>query len=167
VDANATSLSRTGSIAVADQTFKITQSLNQPPVANAGSDLSVTIGATANFSAAGSSDPDGTIASYQWDFGDGNTGSGVSVSHIYGFLGVYTATLTVTDNLGATGTDTALATIVALPDLTPPSVSLVVSGSPNVSGIVNLSATAIDNVGVAKVEFYRDGTTLVGDDAYE
>ncbi|MCK6472053.1 MAG: S8 family serine peptidase [Planctomycetes bacterium] len=59
-----------------------------------------------NFSGAGSSDADGTIASYAWTFGDGGTSSGVSVSHTYTGIGTFTARLTVTDNKGATGTAT-------------------------------------------------------------
>src|SRR6266404_1524618 len=43
-------------------------------------------------------------------------------------------------------------------DTTPPTVVLSVSGSPNVGGTIALNVTALDNVGVAKVEFYRDGT---------
>jgi PKD repeat protein len=55
------------------------------------------------FSGAGSSDPDGSISSYAWIFGDGATGSGISVNHTYAAAGNYSATLTVTDNRGATG----------------------------------------------------------------
>jgi len=51
---------------------------------------------------AGSFDSDGSIVSYQWNFGDGSTGSGATVSHTYQNPGSYTATLTVTDNRGAT-----------------------------------------------------------------
>ncbi len=52
-----------------------------------------------------SSDPDGTIASYQWAFGDGTTATGVSPEpHLYATPGTYNVTLTVTDNSGLTGT---------------------------------------------------------------
>jgi PKD repeat protein len=60
-------------------------------------------GLTASFDAAASSDLDGTITSYAWDFGDGNVGTGVSPVHAYAASGTYDVTLTVTDNLGATG----------------------------------------------------------------
>jgi hypothetical protein len=46
-------------------------------------------------------DPDGTVISYAWDFGDGQTGTGPAIDHVYVTPGVYIATLTVTDNLGA------------------------------------------------------------------
>lgn len=51
-----------------------------------------------SFDASGSYDPDGNISSYKWDFGDNSTGSGIKVSHTYQEKGVYSATLTVTDN---------------------------------------------------------------------
>jgi len=57
----------------------------------------------ADFNASGSYDPDGSIVSYSWDFGDGTTGSGVTVSHIYPYEGTFLVTLTVTDDSGKTG----------------------------------------------------------------
>jgi len=51
----------------------------------------------------GSYDPDGTI-SCNWDFGDGKTGSGEIVDHVYTESGNYDVTLTVTDNEGNTNT---------------------------------------------------------------
>lgn len=51
-------------------------------------------------------DYDGTIVSYQWDFGDGETGSGVIVAHQYAAPGRYSVTLTVTDDDGATHSTT-------------------------------------------------------------
>jgi PKD repeat protein len=69
--------------------------------------------ATAAFDASASIDPDGTIASYAWTFGDGTAGSGVSTSHTYATSGTYTVTLVVTDNRGATGTVDHSVTVVA------------------------------------------------------
>src|SRR5207237_4773690 len=127
------------------------------------SDLSVTLGSTTAFNGSASRDPDGTISSYQWSFGDGYTSSGVSVSHTYTGLGLYTVTLTVTDNLGATASDTALVTVLALADTTPPTVSLTTPASGStLSSMVTLSANASDNVGVARVEYYCDTTIALG-----
>jgi LysM repeat protein len=55
------------------------------------------------FDASGSSDADGTIRTFEWDFGDGETGAGQNVTHGYGSTGTFEATLTVTDNCGTTG----------------------------------------------------------------
>ena len=52
--------------------------------------------------ASGSSDPDGSIAAWQWAFGDGATANGAVATHTYAAPGKYTVTLTVKDNLGAT-----------------------------------------------------------------
>ena len=49
-------------------------------------------------------DPDGSIVHWTWSFGDGTSGSGQQVTHTYAEAGVYTVTLTVTDNFGATHT---------------------------------------------------------------
>jgi subtilisin family serine protease/PKD repeat protein len=57
---------------------------------------------TVQFDASTSVDNDGAIASYAWDFGDGTAASGALVSHNYTQPGLYTATLTVTDNSGLT-----------------------------------------------------------------
>jgi len=68
-----------------------------------------------HFDASESHDPDGTIVSYSWDFGDGNTATGVTASHSYPASGTYTVTLTVTDNDGATDSITATKTVMNRP----------------------------------------------------
>ena len=50
----------------------------------------------------GSSDSDGSVVSWVWDFGDGSSGSGVQASHEYASAGTYAVTLTVSDDKGAT-----------------------------------------------------------------
>ena len=59
-----------------------------------------------DFDASGSNDPDGSIASYVWDFGDSNSNTGAQVTHTYAAGGSYFVTLTVTDNGGATDEQT-------------------------------------------------------------
>jgi PKD repeat protein len=67
----------------------------------------------ASFDAAGSSDSDGTVASYAWDFGDGASGTGVSPVHTYAQAGTYTIALTVKDDDGASGLLTRTVTVKA------------------------------------------------------
>lgn len=65
------------------------------------------------FNGSGSSDPDGSIASYAWNFGDGTSGSGATPGKSYSTGGTYAVTLTVTDNGGATGSTTQNVTVSA------------------------------------------------------
>ena len=69
------------------------------------STTSARISETITFDASESNDPDGTIDSYAWDFGDDTSDSGEVVTHAYSAEGNYTVTLTVTDNQNLTGTD--------------------------------------------------------------
>ena len=66
-----------------------------------------------SFNGSASSDPDGTISSYTWNFGDGTSGSGATVSKTYASGGTRTVTLTVTDNGGATGSTSQAVTVTA------------------------------------------------------
>jgi PKD repeat protein len=77
--------------------------INLPPTAVINGPVSGLVGETLSFSGSDSSDSDGSIVSYAWDFGDGMTGKGVTVTHSYSATGSYTVTLTVTDNGGLTG----------------------------------------------------------------
>ncbi|WP_310600900.1 PKD domain-containing protein [Desulfobulbus sp.] len=71
---------------------------------------------TVTFDGGGSSDSDGTISTYIWNFGDGSTASGKSVSHTYTLKASFAATLQVTDDKGATGiSSVAIATNVEPP----------------------------------------------------
>ncbi|QTE28898.1 LamG-like jellyroll fold domain-containing protein [Pengzhenrongella sicca] len=83
---------------------------NQDPVASFASTadgLSVSVDASA------SADPDGSIAGYDWTFGDGGTATGVTATHAYAAAGTYTVTLTVTDSGGATATAQGDVTVTA------------------------------------------------------
>ncbi|MBL8299252.1 MAG: PKD domain-containing protein [Rhodanobacteraceae bacterium] len=76
-------------------------STNLPPVARANGPYSGSAGVDIAFSSAGSSDPDGSISSYNWDFGDGGSSAAANPVHRYTAAGNYAVTLTVTDNKGA------------------------------------------------------------------
>ncbi|HDS29173.1 MAG TPA: PKD domain-containing protein, partial [Candidatus Acetothermia bacterium] len=68
-----------------------------------------------SFDGSGSSDPDGSIVSYAWEFGDGTTGTGVSPTHTYVSSGTYSVKLTVTDNQSATHSVTQTVNVAATP----------------------------------------------------
>ena len=94
--------------------------LNQAPIALANADTtSGTAPLTLNFSSADSSDPDssGSITAYLWLFGDGASSTEPNPKHTYNSAGQFTATLTVTDNLGASDTATLLLEVAAPPVL--------------------------------------------------
>jgi PKD repeat protein len=82
------------------RSVEVTVVANQAPVADV--DVSENY-LEVNVSGEGSNDVDGTIESYEWDFGDGNTATGMTASHTYGVEGTYTIELTVTDDRGLTG----------------------------------------------------------------
>lgn len=87
---------------------------NQPPSAKIqGAPLSGTAGQPISLSSAGSADPDGSITSYLWTFGDGTSSTLANPSHSYASAGTYTVNLKVTDNQGASGNAISTATITA------------------------------------------------------
>jgi chitodextrinase len=102
---------------------------NKPPVSNPGGPYSGKQGTAVVFDGANSSDPDGAIASYSWDFGDGTTGTGATPSKIYSKTGTFTVRLSVTDDKGATASATTTASITF----------------PAPAAPTNLTATALDS----------------------
>jgi PKD repeat protein len=86
-------------------------STNQNPIADPNGPYTGTVGEAVQFDGSGSSDPDGSVAAYLWDFGDGNTATGVNPTHTYATASLFTVTLTVTDDDGADDSATTTATI--------------------------------------------------------
>ncbi len=106
-----------------------------------------------SFDGSGSSDSDGTIVSYDWNFGDGASDSGVNVSHSYADGGDFDVSLTVTDDGGASNTSTR--TITVVDPNGGPSISL--TASVNNRGRVTLNwSGAVGN----RVDVYRNGSFL-------
>ena len=86
---------------------------NTPPVADSGGPYSGITNQTITFDASSSYDSDigDSISSYEWTFGDGCNGNGVSHSHTYSSEGRYNVTLTVTDSHGSQTSETTYADI--------------------------------------------------------
>ena len=102
-----------------------------------------------SFSALLSSDPDGTIASYEWAFGDQSFTTGALVQHIYQNAGSYTATLTVTDDRGAKATVSKI--VLIKPDLIGPVLSNINPASGTEINANNLILTGESNEALSKV----------------
>jgi len=104
---------------------------------------------TCSFDASASSDSDGSIASYSWSFGDGNSASTVAAANTYAANGSYSVSLTVTDNEGATNTTSQVVTVSDGNE--PPPADITLSGTRAGNGrsiTLNWSGAAGTNVDV-------------------
>mgnify|MGYP000120861684 CR=1 FL=1 len=124
-------------------------SVNQPPVAVANaSPASGTAPLAVSFDGSGSSDPDGTIASYAWDFGDGSGASTqMNPSYTFSSPGTYSAQLTVTDNDNATATDNVTITVTSVP-----------------SGFMYVAAQTVTRVSLPGNKIAAEDVVLIKDD---
>ncbi len=123
------------------------------------------VGETVTFNASSSSDPDGTIVSYGWDFGDSRMGGGVITSHPYASNATYNVRLTVTDNnsLGATAYQNVVVQAPP-PGPRPPIADFVASPSPTIPGsLVTFDASAsFDPNGTIASYTWKFGDSTVG-----
>ncbi|MEM9290996.1 MAG: PKD domain-containing protein [Acidobacteriota bacterium] len=126
-------------------------SQDDPPVASFTFSCN---GLTCSFNGSGSTDDNG-IASYQWFFGDGAQGSGVTTQHTYASANTYSVRLRVTDNAGQSDDQVRSVTVSGCGDTTLPNVSHQGSLPAYVWDEFTLRANASDNVGVTRVDFYR------------
>ena len=104
-----------------------------------------------NFDATSSYDPDGTIVSYNWEFGDYTTGSGATTSHTFG-VGTYPVRLTVTDDDGRSGSVTHVITVTGTPSA-PTGLTKVGSGCCDTYGDFSWNAVP----GAQEYEVFLDG----------
>ena len=130
---------------------------NQPPTAaftSSAADL------TALFDGSASADPDGTVASYAWSFGDGSpAGTGVRPSHSYASAGTYPVRLTVTDDKGASAVVSHDVTVTAPPPVNQPPAAAFTSSAAGLVASFDGSASADPDGTVASYAWsFGDGS---------
>ena len=117
------------------------ESGTQPPIAAiAGPAGAVSEGDGFSLSAAGSVDPNGSIVSYTWDFGDGGSADGISVTHAYAQDGSYTVRLTVVDDQGLEDVATFEVTVANVA----PVLAAIPDGSLNTGATYSVSGSFTD-----------------------
>lgn len=137
--------------------------VNQAPIADAGSSQLVS-SSKVSFDGTASKDLDGIIVKYEWDFGDGSSGSGPKPAHIYGNPGTYTVKLTVNDDSNTSNSidadeTTVIVNSAPIADAGPP-----LTGTPGEEVTFNGSYSS-DADGEIREFFWNfgDGQTAVGD----
>ena len=127
-----------------------------PPTAviNVLPDVTGTAPFTVVFDASGSTDVGSGIVSYEWDFGDETTGTGITVNHTYENSGLYFVTLTVTDLYGNQGYKTETITV------TKPEIEITVRANPEftVPGGTSVITAVVTNKVTG--DFVSDGTIV-------
>jgi len=153
------------------------------PIAEAGTNQTVVTDNTVNFNAEGSSDNIG-ITRYEWDFGDGTTGTGKTTTHTYKEPGNYLVTLTVEDDAENTATDSCMITVehseIAAEEVErePPSFSSVAQVALVTTAAVAASAAAASSGAVGQTinsavsrlpipDWLKDFLELYGEDVFE
>ncbi|NNE34804.1 MAG: PKD domain-containing protein, partial [Rhodothermales bacterium] len=109
-----------GAVNASTVTITVVGGGNQSPSASfVATPLSGNAPLTVTGDASASTDPDGSIVSHSWDFGDGVTGSGETISHTYLTAGTFTLMLTVTDNDGQVSTTSQTVRVNSASNLAP------------------------------------------------
>jgi len=137
-----------------------TNQTNAPPVADASfSQRTGFIGSFVILNGSGSYDADGFLTRWFWDFGDGTQGTGERTIHAYQAFGVYTVVLTVTDDKGASGTDSILIDIgIANYPPTKPVIAGTRIGTKHIIYTYTVSATDPENDFLQYRMSWGDGT---------
>jgi PKD repeat protein len=137
---------------------------NQPPVALIAAPSQTQVGMLTTLDGSGSVDPDGSIIRYAWNFGDGSAWNGMTVNKVYTQTGVYTITLTVTDNAGANGQALHVITVEPPPAGNAPPTAVIsgpgMAGGPPQQPLTFSAATSSDSDGsiVQYIWDFGDGT---------
>jgi len=120
-----------------------------------------------SFNASGSSDSDGSIAAYSWDFGDNSSASGVITSYSYSPAGTYKVTLTVTDDDGAVGRTFHEFTVSD--GIEPPAADITLSATRSINNreiTINWTGAQGGNVDVYVNDTYNNTTSNDGSNTY-
>ena len=121
------------------------------------------VGESVQLSVSGDSDPDGDPLTYAWEFGDGGTGTGKSVSHAYNSAGSFTATVTVSDGKKSA---TASGSVTIKANSAPNAGSVTVSAATALAGtnvtFSSVGASDADNDPLTYNWAFSDGTTATG-----
>jgi len=134
--------------------------VNTPPTAYfTASPMSGQAPLEVDFDALGSSDIDGSIASYSWDFGDSKTGDVEKLTHTYKTPGKYYPTLTVTDNLGLSNTYSSEISVSAFPTLSVSLASSPISMGVDQSSTITITVTGTDGVPISDAFIILDSTS--------
>ncbi len=145
---------------------------NQPPVANAGPNQTVTdtngnSTESVTLNGSGSSDPDGNIVSYVWREGATTVGSGATPTVVLA-VGAHTLILTVTDDDGATGTDNVVITVQSAP---PPADTVAITkatyNSRNRQLVVEATSTGAPGVSLTAYNMSTGSPVPLGPLAYD
>ena len=145
------------------------QPTNQAPnAAFSVSNLNPTVGTSVRFDASASYDPDGSIARYEWSFGDGSIATGRTINHTYRSAGSYNVTLTVTDNRGATSAVSRTINVQAPANQAPIASFSMTPSNPNVGETVRFTSNSFDNDGYISQQrwSFGDGSSGFGSTAY-
>jgi hypothetical protein len=137
---------------------------NKKPIADvsAGEPYQGFVNATILFNGSRSSDPDGTIITWFWVFGDTTSGTGKTVNHTFLKTGTYTVTLTVTDDDGATHTDTTTC-VIKQPNRRPttPIITGPLNGTKNTVYTYTVLSTDADNDTIRYSITWGDETSYI------
>lgn len=145
--------------------------VNDPPVANAGPDQTVTDSDNSGsenvtLDGSASSDPEDSIVSYEWKEGENVIGNTATITPDLA-VGVHAITLTVTDNGGATGTDDMTVTVNAnqAPTANAGTDQTVTDNDYNGGESVTLSGSGTDTDGTITAYEWKEGANFLGDTA--
>ncbi len=141
--------------------IELLNNVNDPPKANfTYKPKDIFINQTITFNASVSYDPDGSISSFEWSFGDGSGSSGEDSSHSYSEEGNFSVELTVTDDLGSTDTSQEVVTVQE-EDQSPVANFTYTPENPVINETIQFNSTSYDSDGsISSFEWsFGDGST--------